>query len=110
MFVKGGEIQAGQGEGLYIVEGGKIVKDPGERIRNDPTEVVVLGEIQSANVIAGCPQAILEPRLEVGEGVQLNIGEKVAATPMDPARRDEGAQEKALGVSDEHVDYFLDDL
>ena len=61
-------------------------------------------------MVAGCPQAGPEPQLEVGEGVQLDLGEQVAATPMNPAYRDEGTREKAPGVSDEHIDDFLDDL
>ena len=28
MFVKEGEIQAGEGEGLDVVEGGEVVEDP----------------------------------------------------------------------------------
>lgn len=85
MLVKKGEIQAGQGEGLDVVEGGKVVEDAGERIWDDPFGHFVLGEIQTANVFAGRPQAGLEPQLEVGEGVQLDIGEEVTTTAMDPA-------------------------
>jgi len=85
MLVKEGEIQAGEGEGLDVVEGGEVVEDPGRRIRDDPFELVVLGEIQTTNVVTGCSQAGLEPQLEVGEGVQLDLGEQVATTPMNPA-------------------------
>ena len=85
MLVKVGEVQAGQGEGLDIVEGGEVIEDSDKRIRDDPFEIFVLSEIQTANVVAGCPQAGLEPQLEVGEGVKLDLGEEVAATPMNPA-------------------------
>ena len=84
MLIEDGEIQAGQYEGFDVVEGSEIVVDACERIRGDPSEVFVLREVQRTNVVTGRPQANLGPRLDIEEGVQLDVYEEMAATPMDP--------------------------
>ena len=48
--------------------------------------------------------------MKVGRGAQLDFGEEVAVASIDPVSRDKGAREKALFVSDELVDDFIDDL
>lgn len=110
MLVKKGEVKVGQGKGFDVVEGGKVVQDCCESIRDDPCELVILGKGQRTNVMIGLPQASSEPQLEVGEGLQLEVGEEVVVAPIDPAGRDERTREKTLFVCDKHVDYFLDDL
>ena len=95
---------------MDVAEGGEVVEDPGRRIRDDPFEFVVLGEIQTTDVVTGRSQAGLEPEMEVGEGVQLDLGEQVATTAMNPADGNEGTREKTGGVPNEHIDDLLDDL
>ena len=84
MFVEEREVQAGQGEGLDVVEGGEVVVDACERIRGDPVEVFVLGEVQETNVGTGWPQASRKPQLKVEERLQLEVCEEVTTTSMDP--------------------------
>ena len=84
MFIKKGEIQVGEGKGFDVPEGGEVVIDASESIRDDPFELVVLGEVQETNVVARRPQASQKPRLEGREGVQLETCEEMAAASMNP--------------------------
>ena len=108
MFVEKAEIKPGEGERLDVAERGKFARS--QPIWHDPLQLVRLSEVQIANVTAARPQACLKPQFEVWEGVQLDGGEEMAATPMDPTGRDEGTGEKALGVTTEDVDYLLDEF
>ena len=42
--------------------------------------------------------------------METNAGEEMMATPVDPIDRHEGARKKTLSISNEHIDYMLDEL
>jgi hypothetical protein len=109
VLIKDGEVQTGEGKRSDVVEGSEIARDRCEGLWRDPLELV-LGEMHGTNMVTERLQASIEPRLEVGEGIQADFGVEVVMAPIDPSGRDEGTRKKAVKVPDEHIDYMLDDV
>ena len=65
---------------------------------------------QRTNVVTETTKASPEPGLEVVDGSQLEMGEEVVTTSINPVCGDDGTREETLSVPNELVDYFIDDL